>query len=64
MEPGIRKLETNLIVDLMLDLNFKRTLGELFTLLYKSLVESRESHTDMNELGDFTCQIFTRMDVT
>ena len=42
MEPGIRKLETNLIVDLMLDLNFKLKLGELFTLLYKNLVKSRE----------------------
>ncbi|CAD7950653.1 unnamed protein product, partial [Amoebophrya sp. A25] len=62
-----RKAETNLLVDLMLDLNFKRRLGELFTRLYKRLVTARLRDLDLqdqNELGDFTCQIFTRADVT
>ena len=62
MEPCIKKQETNLVVDLMLDLNFKQKLGELFTMLYKELVMTREL-VAMSELGDFTCQIFTRTDV-
>ena len=41
LEPGLRKLSTNMIVDLMLDLRFKREFGGLFTLLYKRLVFAR-----------------------
>lgn len=64
MEPSIRKLETNLMVDLMLDLDFKHCFAKVFTGLYKELVQNREGNQDTNELGDFTCQIFTRQDVT
>jgi len=64
MEPGVRKLETNLFVDLMLDLHFKHAFARIFTELYQVLVLSRRGAQDMSELGDFTCQIFTRTDVT
>jgi len=64
MEPSVRKLETNLMVDLMLDLDFKHCFAKVFTGLYKELVQNREGNQDTNELGDFTCQIFTRQDVT
>ncbi|CAJ1385528.1 unnamed protein product [Effrenium voratum] len=64
MEPSARKLETNLMVDLMLDLNFKYRFGQVFTDLYQELVRNREGNQETNELGDFTCQIFTRQDVT
>ncbi|CAE7168167.1 Ubr2 [Symbiodinium necroappetens] len=64
MEPSVRKLETNLMVDLMLDLDFKHRFAQVFTTLYPELVRNREGNQDTNELGDFTCQIFTRQDVT
>eukprot|EP00397_Hematodinium_sp_SG-2012_P000815 GEMP01000816.1.p1 GENE.GEMP01000816.1~~GEMP01000816.1.p1 ORF type:complete len:1774 (+),score=346.40 GEMP01000816.1:117-5438(+) len=64
MEPGVRKLETNLFVDLMLDLHFKHAFARIFTGLYQVLVLSRRGAQDMSELGDFTCQMFTRTDVT
>ena len=48
------------MVDLMLDLDFKHRFAQVFTTLYRDLVQSREGHQDTNELGDFTCQIFTR----
>ncbi|CAE8582805.1 unnamed protein product, partial [Polarella glacialis] len=75
MEPSVRKLETNLMVDLMLDLDFKHVFAQVFTRLYRELVLNRaakqppasepmapteEGNQDTNELGDFTCQIFTR----
>eukprot|EP00434_Breviolum_minutum_P035352 symbB.v1.2.031289.t1/scaffold3617.1/size53222/3 len=52
------------MVDLMLDLDFKHCFAKVFTGLYKELVQNREGNQDTNELGDFTCQIFTRQDVT
>lgn len=64
MEPSVRKLETNLMVDLMLDLSFKHRFAQIFTRLYPELVRARAGQQDNNELGDFTCQIFTRQDVT
>lgn len=64
MEPSVRKLETNLMVDLMLDLDFKHCFAQVFTRLYRELVLARAGNQDTNELGDFTCQIFTRQDVT
>eukprot|EP00929_Paragymnodinium_shiwhaense_P092362 TRINITY_DN5222_c0_g4_i1.p1 TRINITY_DN5222_c0_g4~~TRINITY_DN5222_c0_g4_i1.p1 ORF type:complete len:2068 (+),score=428.69 TRINITY_DN5222_c0_g4_i1:77-6280(+) len=64
MEPSVRKLETNLMVDLMLDLDFKFRFAQVFTRLYRELVLARAGHQDTSELGDFTCQIFTRQDVT
>eukprot|EP00928_Gymnodinium_smaydae_P096158 TRINITY_DN8436_c0_g2_i1.p1 TRINITY_DN8436_c0_g2~~TRINITY_DN8436_c0_g2_i1.p1 ORF type:complete len:1425 (-),score=350.56 TRINITY_DN8436_c0_g2_i1:2380-6528(-) len=64
MEPSVRKLETNLMVDLMLDIDFKHRFAQVFTRLYRDLVLARAGNQDTNELGDFTCQIFTRQDVT
>merc|ERR1719460_3278858 len=48
----------------MLDLNFKHSFAQVFTRLYRRLVLARAGNQDTNELGDFTCQIFTRQDVT
>ena len=42
---------------------FASRFAHVFSKMYKELVIARVSFADMNELGDFTCQIFTREDV-
>ncbi|KAF4662877.1 hypothetical protein FOL47_006019, partial [Perkinsus chesapeaki] len=75
-----RKALTNFIVDQMLDLTFKHDFSILFVRLYHDLALARTSPAKdkglllasstvadiqrHSELGDFTCQMFTRKDVT
>ncbi|EER12885.1 hypothetical protein Pmar_PMAR015051 [Perkinsus marinus ATCC 50983] len=74
-----RKALTNFIVDQMLDLTFKHDFSILFVRLYHDLALARTSPAEVgglgvgdasteiqrhSELGDFTCQMFTRKDVT
>lgn len=60
--PATREIWTNLIVDLLLDLEFKSEFGLLFSKWYKSMVLDRLGK-ETADLGDFDCQIFTRPDV-
>ena len=57
-----REIWTNLIVDQLLDLEFKSEFGLLFSKWYKSMVLDRLGK-ETADLGDFDCQIFTRPDV-
>ena len=64
-----RHLWTNLVVDLMLDLDFKSTFSRVFfnhysqMVLDRALSQSTNRNSSMSDIGDFTCQILTRPDV-
>ena len=67
-----RQLWTNFVVDLMLDLDFKSRFASVFVAHYSQMVIDRTSsaprpfgvnRTMMSDIGDFTCQVFTRPDV-
>ncbi len=62
--PAARQLWTKLLVDLMLDLEFKMNFSSVFAKRYSAMVISRLDDVHrMNDIGDFTCQMFTRPDV-
>ena len=58
----VRQQWAHLIVDLMLDLEFKAEFALLFATQYEQLVLARVGRTTA-DLGDFTCQMLTRPDV-
>ena len=57
-----RQAWAKLIVDLMLDFEFKKEFSKTFAKHYKELVLQRVGG-NMSDLGDFTCQMLTRPDV-
>ena len=65
MPPTTRKVWTSLLVDLMLDLEFKSSFASVFTRHYRQMVTDRLSGPphNMSDIGDFTCQMLTRPDV-
>ena len=70
LTPLLRQSWTNLIVDLMLDLEFKAEFSVLFSAHYTDmiidrigLVEPESGRRLMTDIGDFTCQMLTRPDV-
>ena len=58
-----RQLWTKLLVDLMLDLEFKSNFSSVFAKHYTVMVTERVQDHKMSDIGDFTCQMFTRPDV-
>jgi len=61
--PQPRQLWTKLLVDLMLDLEFKSRFASVFVQQYSAMVISRLGDRKMKDISDLACQMFTRADV-